>query len=147
MQPVHFALEGSVAVCGELVRWLRDKLCMISSAAETESLAESVDDCAGVVIVPAFSGLLAPYWRSDARGVIVGLTGFTDRRHIARAALEAAAFQSYELIQSLEADVGHPLPALRVDGGMTANKFLMQFQADILQKQARLNCFAKCAVR
>lgn len=124
-----------MAVCGQLVKWLRDNLNMISTAAETETLALSVEDAAGVVIVPAFSGLFAPHWRSDARGVIVGLTGFTDRRHIARAALEAAAFQTYELMQALEADVGHPLPGLRVDGGMTVNQFLMQFQADILQKQ------------
>lgn len=136
-----------MAVCGQLVKWLRDNLLMITSAAETESLALSVGDSCGVVIVPAFNGLFAPHWRSDARGVIVGLTSFADRRHIARAALEAAAFQTFELMQALEADVGHPLPALRVDGGMTANRFLMQFQADILQKQVRHHHMTSLKIR
>lgn len=135
MQKAHYALEGSVVVCGQLIKWLRDNLGLITDAGDTAGLATAVDDSAGVVIVPAFSGLFAPYWRSDARGLIVGLTGFTDRRHIVRAALEAAAFQTADLMRALEADLKHPLPCLRVDGGMVANEFLLSFQADVLQKQ------------
>src|ERR671921_688603 len=128
----HYALEGSIAVTGSLIQWLRDNLGMISSAPEVESLAASVKDNGGVYIVPAFSGLFAPYWRSDARGAIVGLTRFVNRNHIARAALEATAFQTREVLDAVNADSGVPLTELKVDGGMVANDALMQFQADIL---------------
>ncbi|CEA08195.1 Glycerol kinase [Arthrobacter saudimassiliensis] len=127
-----YALEGSIAVTGSLVQWLRDNLGMINSAPEIEQLAEKVEDNGGVYIVPAFSGLFAPYWRSDARGAIVGLTRFVNRNHIARAALEATAFQTREVLDAVNADSGVPLTELRVDGGMVANDALMQFQADIL---------------
>lgn len=130
--PTHYALEGSIAVAGSLVQWLRDNLGMIASAPEVEKLAASVEDNGGVYIVPAFSGLFAPYWRSDARGAIVGLTRFVNRNHIARAALEATAFQTREVLDAVNADSGVPLTELKVDGGMVANDELMQFQADIL---------------
>ncbi|SEQ63369.1 glycerol kinase GlpK [Arthrobacter sp. OV608] len=128
----HYALEGSIAVTGSLIQWLRDNLGMISSAPEVETLAASVKDNGGVYIVPAFSGLFAPYWRSDARGAIVGLTRFVNKNHIARAALEATAFQTREVLDAVNADSGVPLSELKVDGGMVANDALMQFQADIL---------------
>jgi glycerol kinase len=128
----HYALEGSIAVTGALIQWLRDRLGMISSAEEVEPLALSVEDNGGVYIVPAFSGLFAPYWREDARGVIVGLTAYANRAHIARAALEAAAWQSREVIDEANAAASSPLGELRVDGGMTSNSLLMQFQADVL---------------
>ncbi|MFL4474162.1 glycerol kinase GlpK [Paeniglutamicibacter sp. MACA_103] len=127
-----YALEGSIAVAGSLVQWLRDNLGMISTAAEVEELAAGVPDNGGVYIVPAFSGLFAPHWRADARGVIVGLTRFADKRHIARAALEATAFQVREVLDAVNADAKVPLKELRVDGGMVANDALMQFQADVL---------------
>ncbi|KXP00943.1 glycerol kinase GlpK [Tsukamurella pseudospumae] len=127
-----YALEGSVAVSGSLVQWLRDNLGIISAAPEVEELATGVPDNGGVYVVPAFSGLFAPRWRPDARGVIVGLTRFSDKRHIARAALEATAYQSREVIDAMNADSGIPLTELRVDGGMVVNDTLMQFQADIL---------------
>ena len=128
-----YALEGSVAIAGALVQWLRDNLGIIDDASEIESLARSVDGSEGVVFVPAFSGLFAPYWRDDARGVIVGLTRFSTKGHIARAALEATAYQTYDLAQAMLADTGlAQLGELRVDGGMTQNDLLMQFQADIL---------------
>ena len=130
-KPVY-ALEGSIAVTGSLIQWLRDNLGMISSAPEIEELARQVDDNGGVYIVPAFSGLFAPYWRSDARGAIVGLTRYVNKNHIARAALEATAFQTREVLDAVNADSGVPLTELRVDGGMVANDALMQFQADIL---------------
>jgi glycerol kinase len=130
--PAHYALEGSIAVTGALIQWLRDRLGLISSAAEVEELALSVQDSGDVYIVPAFSGLFAPYWREDARGVIVGLTAYANRGHIARAALEAAAWQSREVVDAANAAAGAPLGELRVDGGMTANSLLMQFQADVL---------------
>ncbi|GAA4391175.1 glycerol kinase GlpK [Tsukamurella soli] len=130
--PTVYALEGSVAVSGSLVQWLRDNLGIISSAPEVETLAAQVPDNGGVYIVPAFSGLFAPRWRPDARGVIVGLTRFADKRHLARAALEATAFQSREVIDAMNADSGIALTELRVDGGMVVNDTLMQFQADIL---------------
>ncbi|HWP41288.1 MAG TPA: glycerol kinase GlpK, partial [Tepidisphaeraceae bacterium] len=130
--PAAYALEGSVAVAGALVQWLRDNLGLIHSSAEVEALARSVADSAGVFIVPAFSGLFAPYWRSDARGVIVGLTRQTNRAHLARAALEATAFQTRDVVQAMIADSGVPLSSLRVDGGMCVNELLMQFQADVL---------------
>lgn len=127
-----YALEGSIAITGSLVQWLRDNLEMISSAADIERLAESVEDNGGAYFVPAFSGLFAPYWRSDARGAVVGLTRFVNKGHIARAVLEATAFQSAEVIDAMNADSGVPLKSLKVDGGMVANELLMQFQADIL---------------
>ena len=131
-QPAHYALEGSIAVTGSLIQWLRDQLGIISSAAEVESLAASVPDNGGVYFVPAFSGLFAPYWRPDARGTIVGLTRFSGRAHIARAAIEAVAFQTRDVVDAVNADAEVPLTELRVDGGMVANETLMQFQADML---------------
>ena len=128
----HYALEGSVAVTGSLIQWLRDNLGLISSAPEVEELAKTVDDNGGAYFVPAFSGLFAPYWRSEARGALVGLTRFVNKGHIARAALEATAFQSKEVLDAVNADTGEPLKELKVDGGMVANDTLMQFQADIL---------------
>ena len=130
--PPVYALEGSVAIAGALTQWLRDNLGIIQSSAEIEQLARSVPDNGGVYFVPAFSGLYAPRWRSDARGVIAGLTLFSTKAHIARAALEAAAFQTRELAAAMAEDAGAPLVELRVDGGMAANDLLMQFQADIL---------------
>jgi len=128
-----YALEGSVAMAGALVQWLRDNLGLIDDASEIERLARSVGDSGGVVFVPAFSGLFAPYWRTDARGVIVGLTRYATKGHIARAALEATAYQTYDLVQAMLADTGvEQLGELRVDGGMTKNDLLMQFQADLL---------------
>jgi glycerol kinase len=128
----HYALEGSIAVTGALVQWLRDNLGMIGSAEEIEALAKTVDDNGGAYFVPAFSGLFAPYWRSDARGALVGLTRFVNKGHIARAVLEATAFQTREVLDAVNADSGVPLEELKVDGGMIANNLLMQFQADIL---------------
>ena len=127
-----YALEGSVAVAGSLVQWLRDNLGLINSALEIEALAASVADNGGAYVVPAFSGLFAPYWRSDARGVIAGLTGYVNRGHLARAVLEATAYQTREVVDAMEADSGVTLAELKVDGGMTANNLLMQFQADQL---------------
>jgi glycerol kinase len=127
-----YALEGSIAIAGALVQWLRDNLQLISTSAEIEMLARSVDDNGDVYIVPAFSGLYAPHWREDARGVICGLTRFAGRGHIARAALEATAFQTREIITAMSADSGVPIRELRVDGGMVVNDLLMQFQADLL---------------
>ncbi|NEM92222.1 glycerol kinase GlpK [Galbitalea soli] len=131
-QPAHYALEGSIAVTGSLVQWLRDNLGLIKSAPEIEELAKTVDDNGGVYFVPAFSGLFAPYWRADARGALVGLTRYVNKGHIARAALEATAFQTREVLDAVNADSGVPLTELKVDGGMIANNTLMQFQADIL---------------
>ncbi|MDO4784085.1 MAG: glycerol kinase GlpK [Propionibacteriaceae bacterium] len=128
-KPVY-ALEGSIAVTGSLVQWLRDNLRMFDSAPEVEELANSVDDNGGAYIVPAFSGLFAPYWRADARGALVGLTRYVNRGHIARAVLEATAYQTREVLDAMEADSGVKLAELKVDGGMTANETLMQFQAD-----------------
>ena len=127
-----YALEGSVAVTGSLVQWLRDNLQLIKAAPEVEDLAKSVEDNGDVYIVPAFSGLFAPHWRSDARGAIVGLTRFVNKGHIARAALEAVAFQSKEVVDAMNADSGVDLTELKVDGGMVVNDTLMQFQADLL---------------
>jgi glycerol kinase len=131
-QDAVYALEGSIAVTGSLVQWLRDNLKMISEASEIEALARTVDDNGGAYIVPAFSGLFAPYWRPDARGAIVGLTRFVERGHLARAALEATAFQTREVVEAMNADSDVPLRSLKVDGGMVGNELLMQFQADIL---------------
>lgn len=130
--PAHYALEGSIAVTGSLIQWLRDQLGIIGSAPEVEDLASAVDDNGGVYFVPAFSGLFAPYWRPDARGAIVGMTRYVNKNHIARAALEATAFQTREVLDAVNADSGVDLTELKVDGGMTANDALMQFQADIL---------------
>lgn len=127
-----YALEGSIAVTGSLVQWLRDQIGIISSAPEIEALADTVEDNGGVYIVPAFSGLFAPYWKDDARGAIVGLTRYNNKGHLARAVLEATAFQTAEVLEAMNADSGVDLGELRVDGGMTANNALMQFQADIL---------------
>jgi glycerol kinase len=131
-QDAVYCLEGSIAITGALVQWLRDNLKMIRTSDEVESLAKTVDDNGGCYIVPAFSGLFAPYWKSDARGVFAGLTRFVNGGHIARAALEATAFQSREVADAMNEDSGVPLESLRVDGGMVVNETLMQFQADIL---------------
>jgi glycerol kinase len=131
--PATYAIEGSVAVAGSLIGWLRDNLGIIGDASEVEKLARSVPDSGDVVFVPAFSGLFAPHWRSDARGVIAGLTAYASRGNIARAALESTAYQVYDLGEAMAADLGAALPGeLRVDGGMVRNELLMQFQADIL---------------
>jgi glycerol kinase len=130
--PTHYALEGSIAVAGSLIQWLRDQLGIIHDAPEVEQLAQQVDDNGGVYIVPAFSGLFAPYWESTARGVIVGLTRYSNRQHFARAALESVAYQTRDVLEAVNADVETELSELRVDGGMVKNDLLMQFQADIL---------------
>jgi glycerol kinase len=127
-----YALEGSIAITGALVQWLRDNLGLISSSAEVEQLARSVEDNGGIYFVPAFSGLFAPYWRSDARGVIVGMTRFINKGHLARAVLEATAFQTREVLDAMNKDSGVQLSALKADGGMVYNDLLMQFQADML---------------
>lgn len=127
-----YALEGSIAVAGSVIQWLRDNLGILSHAAESEDLARSIDDNGDCYLVPAFSGLLAPHWRPDARGAVVGLTRFHTRAHLARAALESTAFQTREVAEAMAADAGESADELRVDGGMVANEFLMQFQADML---------------
>jgi glycerol kinase len=127
-----YALEGSIAMTGALVQWLRDNLGLIKTSGEIETLARTVEDNGGVYLVPAFSGLFAPYWRSDARGVIVGLTRYAHKGHLARAALEATAFQTREVLDAMEQDSGVTLKALKVDGGMVYNNTLMQFQSDVL---------------
>ena len=131
-EPAVYALEGSIAIAGALVQWLRDNLGLIGSSAEVETLARTVDDNGGVYFVPAFSGLFAPYWRGDARGVIAGLTQYVNRGHIARAVLEATAWQTREVLDAMNADSGVALKALKVDGGMVHDELLMQFQADVL---------------
>jgi glycerol kinase len=128
----RFALEGSVAVSGSLIQWLRDNLGIISSAPEVEELAKTVDDNGDVYVVPAFAGLFAPYWRPDARGAIVGLTRFATKAHIARAALEAVAYQTLDVFEAANSELAAPITELRVDGGMVANELLLQFQADVL---------------
>jgi len=133
-RPAQYALEGSVAITGALVQWLRDNLGLIKKSADVESLARTVDDNGGVYFVPAFSGLYAPYWKTTARGAIVGLTRYAHKGHLARAVLEATAFQTREVLEAMEKDSGIKLRSLRVDGGMTANGALMQFQADILDR-------------
>jgi glycerol kinase len=127
-----YALEGSIAITGALIQWLRDNLSLIQSSPEVEALAKSVEDNGGIYFVPAFSGLYAPYWKSDARGVIVGLTRYVNKGHIARASLEATAYQTCEVLDAMEKDSGVKLRALKVDGGMVFNELLMQFQSDIL---------------
>src|SRR5207248_1670985 len=131
-----YALEGSIAITGALVQWFRDNLGLIGSAPEIETLAHTVQDSGGCYFVPAFSGLFAPHWRSDARGVIAGLTGYINKGHLARAVLEATAWQTREVVEAMNADYGSQLSELRVDGGMTANNLLMQFLADVLDVPA-----------
>ena len=131
-QKAVYALEGSIAIAGALVQWLRDNLGLIEKSSEVEALAKTVDDNGGIYFVPAFSGLFAPYWKSDARGAIVGMTRYVTRGHIARAALEATAFQTREVLDAMEKDSAVQLSALKVDGGMVFNELLMQFQSDIL---------------
>jgi len=131
-QPATYALEGSIAVTGALVQWFRDNLELIASAPEIETLARSVEDNGGCYFVPAFSGLFAPHWRSDARGVIAGLTAYITKGHLARAVLEATAWQTREVVDAMNGDAAVALTSLRVDGGMTANNLLMQFLADVL---------------
>lgn len=131
-QPAVYALEGSIAITGALVQWIRDNLKMIKTSPEIEALAKTVEDSGGMYIVPAFSGLFAPYWKNDARGVFVGLTRYITSGHIARAALEATAYQTREVLDAMNKDSGVDLTALKVDGGMVFNELLMQFQADIL---------------
>jgi glycerol kinase len=131
-QNAVYALEGSIAITGALIQWLRDNLELIKSSPEVEALARTVEDNGGIYFVPAFSGLYAPYWKSDARGVIVGMTRYVNRGHIARAALEATAYQTREVLDAMEKDSGVKLTALKVDGGMVFNELLMQFQSDIL---------------
>jgi glycerol kinase len=133
-QPAHYALEGSVALAGALVQWLRDNLGLIASSDGVEALARTVEDNGGVYFVPAFSGLYAPYWKDSARGVIAGLTRYANKGHLARAVLEATAFQTREVLDAMERDSGIHLATLRADGGMVANELLMQFQADILNR-------------
>ncbi|WP_327170789.1 glycerol kinase GlpK [Streptomyces sp. NBC_01336] len=131
-EPPVYCLEGSIAITGALVQWFRDQLGIIGNAAEIETLAASVEDNGGAYIVPAFSGLFAPYWRSDARGVITGLTGYVTKAHLARAVLEATSWQTREVVDAMYQDSGVPITTLKVDGGMTANHLLMQHQADVL---------------
>jgi len=130
--PAVYCLEGSIAITGALVQWLRDNLGLIEKSSDVEELAKTVEDNGGIYFVPAFSGLFAPYWRSDARGAIVGMTRYVNKGHIARAALEATAYQTREVLEAMEADSGVGLTALKVDGGMVFNNLLMQFQSDIL---------------
>jgi len=131
-QPTVYALEGSIAITGALVQWLRDNLGLIQSAPEVEELAKTVDDNGGIYFVPAFSGLYAPYWKSNARGIIAGLTRYVNKGHFARATLEATAYQTREVLDAMNADSGVDLTALKADGGMVYNDLLMQFQADVL---------------
>ena len=133
-QPAHYALEGSIAITGALVQWVRDNLGLIQKSSDIESLARSVNDNGGVYFVPAFSGLYAPYWKDSARGVITGLTRYANKGHIARAALEATAFQTRDVLEAMEKDSGIKLDVLRTDGGMVSDDLLMQFQADILDR-------------
>ncbi len=133
-QPAHYALEGSVAITGALVQWLRDNLGLIKKSSDIEALAATVEDNGGVYFVPAFSGLFAPYWKANARGVIAGLTRYANKGHIARAVLEATAFQTREVVEAMEKDSKIELDVLRTDGGMVDNELVMQFQSDILAK-------------
>ncbi len=133
-KPAQYALEGSVAISGALVQWVRDNFGLIAKSPEIEALARTVEDNGGVYFVPAFSGLYAPYWKHDARGVIAGLTRHTNKGHLSRAVLEATAFQTREVVEAMEKDAGVPVNILRTDGGMVENELLMQFQADILDR-------------
>ncbi|MDD4200426.1 MAG: glycerol kinase GlpK [Eubacteriales bacterium] len=144
---VCYALEGSVFVSGAVIQWLRDELGIISEASETENLARQVDDTAGAYVVPAFTGLGAPYWDPYARGVIVGLTRGVNKKHIARAALESMAYQTYDLLKAISDELGRPLAALKVDGGAAENDFLLEFQSDILQqKVVRPSCIETTSI-
>ena len=136
-EPFGYAVEGSVFVAGAVIQWLRDELRVLDDAAQSELLATSVPDTGGVVLVPAFTGLGAPYWDSDARGTLFGITRGTGRAHIARAALESIALQSYDVISAMQRETGVPLTELKVDGGASANGFLMQFQSDLLHTVVR----------
>ena len=140
---VKYALEGSILVSGSLIQWLKDGLKIINSVGDTEKIAKSVDSSHEVIIVPAFTGLGAPYWNADARGTIFGLTRGVDARHIVRAAIESQAYQSKDLIEAIEEEVGHKIENLKVDGGASANKFLLQFQADILEAPVLKNSFTE----
>jgi len=131
-QKAVYALEGSIAITGALVQWLRDNLGLIHQSSEIETLAKTVEDNGGIYFVPAFSGLFAPYWRSDARGAIVGMTRYVNKGHLARAVLEATAYQTREVLDAMEKDSSVKLTALKVDGGMVFDELLMQFQANIL---------------
>jgi glycerol kinase len=131
-EPARYALEGSIAVTGALVQWLRDNLGLIASSPEVEKLAAEVEDNGGVYFVPAFSGLYAPHWNERARGTLIGLTRYANRAHIARAVLEATAYQTREVLAAMATDSATAIPELRVDGGMVVNELLMQFQSDIL---------------
>ncbi|VFA97677.1 glycerol kinase GlpK [Nocardia cyriacigeorgica] len=142
-QPAHYALEGSIAATGSLVQWLRDRLGLIDSAPEIETLADTVTDNGGCSVVPAFSGLFAPRWQAEARGVIAGLTSYITRGHLARAVLEATAWQTREVVDALDADAGHRLTELRVDGGMTSNNLLMQQISDALGVPVQRPLFAE----
>jgi glycerol kinase len=133
-EPAAYALEGSIAITGALVQWIRDNFGLIGKSADIESLAGTVKDNGGVYFVPAFSGLYAPYWKSNARGIIAGLTRYTNKGHLARAVLEATAFQTREVVEAMEKDSGIELDVLRTDGGMVEDELLMQFQADILDR-------------
>ena len=128
---VHYALEGSVFVCGSAIQWLRDQLGLIKTAAESEKLARKVEDTGGVYLVPAFTGLGAPYWDPAARGLLIGITRATNRNHIIRATLESMAYQTDEMIRLMETVTGNAIPELKVDGGASANRFLLEFQADL----------------
>src|SRR6202022_2738703 len=134
-KPACYALEGSVAITGALVQWLRDNLGMIQKSSDIVTLAKTVEDNGDVYFVPAFSGLYAPYWKENARGVITGLTRYANKGHLARAVLEATAFQTREVVEAMEKDANISLASLRVDGGMVGNELLMQFQADILNRE------------
>ena len=134
-QPAHYALEGSIAITGALVQWLRDNLGVIQKSSDIEPLAKSVPDNGGVYFVPAFSGLYAPYWKENARGIVAGLTRYANKAHLARAVLEATAFQTRDVVDAMERDAHISLSSLRVDGGMVGNELLMQFQADILNRE------------
>jgi glycerol kinase len=133
-QPAHYALEGSIAITGALVQWIRDNLGLIQKSSDIETLARSVNDNGGVYFVPAFSGLYAPYWKDSARGVIAGLTRYANKGHVARAVLESTAFQTRDVVEAMEKDSGIKLDVLRTDGGMVNNELLMQFQSDILDR-------------
>ncbi|HEX6467126.1 MAG TPA: FGGY-family carbohydrate kinase, partial [Terriglobales bacterium] len=133
-KPANYALEGSIAITGALVQWMRDNLGLIRQSSEIETLARTVNDNGGVYFVPAFSGLYAPYWKASARGVIAGLTRFANKGHLARAVLEATAFQTREVVEAMQMDSGIELDVLRTDGGMVENELLMQFQADVLDR-------------
>jgi glycerol kinase len=133
-QPAHYALEGSIAITGALVQWVRDNLGLIQKSSDIEALARTVSDNGGVYFVPAFSGLYAPYWKENARGVIAGLTRYANKGHIARAVLESTAFQTRDVLEAMEKDSGIKLDVLRTDGGMVSDDLLMQFQSDILDR-------------